>query len=82
MQLDRFSKLIVNGVAGDKERGFIHETQNYQDDHGASDVSSADLSCFQWKSGGSVATATLAAGGVLASSLIRILAIPALYSFT
>ncbi|KAH8771171.1 glycoside hydrolase family 61 protein-like protein [Hyaloscypha sp. PMI_1271] len=36
----RFSKLIVNGMAEDKERGFIRETKNYQDDHGASDVSS------------------------------------------
>jgi hypothetical protein len=75
LQLGRFSKLIVNGMAEDKERGFIRETKNYQDDHGASDVSSG-------RAGGSAATTTLAADGVLPSSLIRALAIPALFKFT
>jgi Auxiliary Activity family 9 (formerly GH61) len=65
MKLDRFSKLIVNGVAEEKEWGFIRETKNYQDDHGVTDVTSVDLRCFQLKSGGSAATATLAAGGTL-----------------
>jgi hypothetical protein len=55
----------VNGVAEDKEWGFIRETKNYQDDHGVTDVNSVDLRCFQLKSGGSAATATLAAGGTL-----------------
>ena len=55
----------MNGVAEDKEWGFIRETENYQDDHGVTDVTSVDLRCFQLKSGGSAATATLAAGGTL-----------------
>jgi hypothetical protein len=75
LQLGRFSKLIVNGMAEDKERGFIRETKNYQDDHGASDVSSG-------RAGGSAATTTLAADGLLPSSLIRVLTIPALFKFT
>jgi hypothetical protein len=56
MQLDRFSKLVVNGVAEDKQWGLIRETKNYQDDHGVTDVSSADLRRFQFKSLGSAAT--------------------------
>jgi len=56
MQLDRFSKLVVNGVAEDKQWGLIRETKNYQDGHGVTDVSSADLRRFQFKSVGSAAT--------------------------
>jgi len=55
----------VNGLAEDKEWGFVRETKNYQDDHGVTDVTSVDLRCFQLKPGGSAATATLAAGGTL-----------------
>ena len=36
-------------------------TKNYQDDHGVTDVNSADIRCFQMRAG--TGTATVAAGG-------------------
>lgn len=63
--LDRFSKLIVNRVADDKEWISIRETKNYQDDHGVTDVGSVDLRCFQLNSKRAAFTATVAAGGTL-----------------
>ena len=38
-------------------------TKNYQDDHGVTDVNSADIRCFQMRAG--TGTATIAAGGTL-----------------
>ena len=38
-------------------------TKNYQDDHGVTDVGSADIRCFQMKDGTGIAT--VAAGGSL-----------------
>jgi hypothetical protein len=59
--LDRFSKLIVDGVTDAKEWATIRQTKNYQDDHGVTDVSSSDIRCFQMKVG--TGTASVAAGG-------------------
>jgi hypothetical protein len=58
--LDRFSKLIVNGVAEDKEWISVRQTKNFQGNQGVTDVNSQDIRCFQNKPGTS--TATVAAG--------------------
>lgn len=60
---DRFSKLVVNGETEAKEWTSIRMTKNYQDDHGVTDVSGADIRCFQMKAGSGVAT--VAAGATL-----------------
>ncbi|KIH86379.1 hypothetical protein SPBR_08543 [Sporothrix brasiliensis 5110] len=60
---NRFSKLIVDGVAEAKEWTTIRQTKNYQDDHGVTDVGSTDIRCFQMKTG--TGFATVAAGGNL-----------------
>ncbi len=57
---DRFPKLIVNGVAEDKEWTSVRQTKNFQDNHGVTDVNSQDIRCFQNKPGTS--TAPVAAG--------------------
>ncbi|KAK4112769.1 lytic polysaccharide monooxygenase [Canariomyces notabilis] len=56
----RFSKLIVNGVAEEKEWTSVRQTKNYQGNYGVTDVNSPDIRCFQMKPGTS--TATVAAG--------------------
>ena len=60
---DRFPKLIVNGVAEEKEWASVRRTKNYQDNHGVTDVNGVDIRCFQDKPGTS--TATVAAGDQL-----------------
>ena len=60
---DRFPKLIVNGVAEEKEWASVRRTKNYQDNHGVTDVNGVDIRCFQDKAGTS--TATVAAGDQL-----------------
>ena len=62
-EIDRFSKLVVNGETEAKEWTSIRMTKNYQDDHGVTDVSSQDIRCFQMRAG--TGTATVAAGGTL-----------------
>ena len=57
---DRFSKLIVNGVAEEKEWTSVRQTKNYQGNQGVTDVNSPDMRCFQNRPG--TATATAAAG--------------------
>jgi hypothetical protein len=61
--LDRFSKLIVNGVAEEKEWISVRQTKNFQGNQGVTDVNSPDIRCFQNKPGTS--TATVAAGDKL-----------------
>lgn len=60
---DRFSKLIVNGVAEEKEWTSVRQTKNFQGNQGVTDVNSQDIRCFQNKPGTS--TATVAAGDKL-----------------
>ena len=60
---DRFSRIVVNGVAEAKEWTAVRQTKNYQGNHGVSDVNSQDMRCFQMRSGTS--TATIEAGGTL-----------------
>ena len=57
---DRFSKLVINGETEAKEWTSIRMTKNYQDDHGVTDVNSADIRCFQMRAGSG--SATVAAG--------------------
>lgn len=57
---DRFSKLIINGVAEEKEWTSVRQTKNYQGNQGVTDVNSPDMRCFQNRPG--TATATAAAG--------------------
>ncbi|GAB1318428.1 cellulase [Madurella fahalii] len=59
----RFSKLIVNGVAEEREWTSVRQTKNYQGNFGVTDVNSPDIRCFQMRSGTS--TATVAAGDKL-----------------
>ncbi|KAK3393396.1 glycoside hydrolase family 61 protein-like protein [Podospora didyma] len=67
----RFSKIVVNGVTEAKEWTAVRQTKNYQGNQGVSDVTSADMRCFQNKAGTS--TATIAAGeqlGFVAASAV------------
>ncbi|KAK0648692.1 glycoside hydrolase family 61 protein-like protein [Cercophora newfieldiana] len=59
----RFSKLVIDGVTEQREWTSIRQTKNYQDDHGVTDVNSADIRCFQMKAG--TGTATVTAGSDL-----------------
>ncbi|KAK4152983.1 glycoside hydrolase [Chaetomidium leptoderma] len=59
----RFSKLIVNGVAEEREWISVRQTKNFQGNQGVTDVNSQDIRCFQNKPG--TATATAAAGDKL-----------------
>ncbi|KAH6857107.1 glycoside hydrolase [Chaetomium sp. MPI-CAGE-AT-0009] len=59
----RFSKLIVNGVAEEREWISVRQTKNYQGNFGVTDVNSQDIRCFQMKAG--TATATVTAGDKL-----------------
>lgn len=61
--LDRFSKLVINGVQEASEWTTIRMTKNYQSNGGVTSVSSADMRCYQASPG--KATATVAAGSVL-----------------
>jgi hypothetical protein len=68
---DRFSKLIVNGIAETKEWITIRQTKNYQSNSGVTSVTSPDMRCYQNRAGTS--TATVAAGtdlGFIAESQI------------
>ena len=55
--IDRFSKLMVNGVAEEQEWTSIRQTKNYQGNQGVTDVNSVDIRCFQNRAGTSTATA-------------------------
>ncbi|KAK3326803.1 glycoside hydrolase family 61 protein-like protein [Apodospora peruviana] len=54
----RFSKLVINGETEATEWKSIRMTKNYQDDHGVTDVNSADIRCFQRQAGKGTATIT------------------------
>jgi hypothetical protein len=60
---DRFSKFIVNGVAETKEWTSVRQTKNYQGNQGVTDISSADMRCYQMRPG--TATANVTAGDEL-----------------
>ncbi|KAI1338763.1 glycoside hydrolase family 61 protein [Xylariaceae sp. FL0016] len=53
-----FSKLIVNGEAEATEWTTVRKTKNYQTNAGVTDVSSADMRCYQIAAGKSTATVT------------------------
>lgn len=55
---DRFSRIVVNGVAEAKEWTSVRQTKSYQGNQGVSDVNSADMRCHQMRPGTSTATAT------------------------
>ncbi|KAI1255665.1 hypothetical protein MGN70_002780 [Eutypa lata] len=59
----RFSKLIIDGVAQEKEWTSVRQTKNYQANFGVTDINSADMRCFQMAPG--TGTATVAAGDTL-----------------
>ncbi|ORY14658.1 glycoside hydrolase [Clohesyomyces aquaticus] len=59
----RFPKLILNGQTDAAEWTYVRQTKNYQDNHGVSDVNSADMRCFQVGKGKS--TAKVAAGDTM-----------------
>ncbi|KAL1604128.1 hypothetical protein SLS60_005721 [Paraconiothyrium brasiliense] len=60
---DRFSKLVINGTPEAQEWTAVRQTKNYQDNHGVTSVSSADMRCYQNKAG--TTTASVAAGDTL-----------------
>ncbi|KAI2625589.1 glycoside hydrolase family 61 protein [Hypoxylon sp. NC1633] len=59
----RFSKLVLNGQPETAEWTSVRMTKNYQSNSGVTDVSSADMRCFQQRAG--TGTTTVAAGDVL-----------------
>ncbi|KAF2106838.1 glycoside hydrolase [Lophiotrema nucula] len=59
----RFPKLIIGDQTDAAEWVHVRQTKNYQTNQGVTDVSSADMRCYQMKAGSG--TATVAAGDSL-----------------